>query len=81
MQPSAASPRVALPTSAWWDRESPGEPSPLDRHGNPNTLTRDVGAPWFSQGCVGQTCLVEEARFEGEPQVVRAFELPEFVRA
>ena len=71
---------VVLATGAWWDPESPGDPSSLDRHGNPNTLTRDVGASSMSQGCAAQTCLVEVARFEGEPPAVRAFELPEFVR-
>ena len=71
---------VVLATGAWWDPESPGDPSSIDRHGNPNTLTRDVGASSMSQGCAAQTCLVEVARFEGEPPAVRAFELPEFVR-
>ena len=57
----------------------PGDPASLDRHGNPNTLTRDVGASSFSQGCSAQTCLVQVERFDGEPPPVRAFEPPRFV--
>ena len=70
---------VVLATGAWWDPEVPGDPTSIDRHGNPNTLTRDVGASSMSQGCAAQTCLVEVVRFEGEAPKVRAFELPRFV--
>ena len=70
---------AVLATGAWWDPETPGDPASLDRHGNPNTLTRDVGASSFSQGCSAQTCLVQVERFDGEPPPVRAFEPPRFV--
>jgi biotin/methionine sulfoxide reductase len=65
-----------LSTGAWWDPEVPGDPASVDRHGNPNTLTRDVGASSLSQGCAAQTCLVEVARLDGEAPAVRAFEGP-----
>lgn len=71
---------VRLSTGAWWDPEDPGDPQGLDRHGNPNTLTRDQGASALSQGCSAQSCLVEIERFEGSPPAVRAFEPPVFVR-
>jgi len=67
---------VKLSTGAWWDPTDPGEPGSLDRHGNPNALTRDVGASKLSQGCAAQTCLVQVERFAGEPPPVRVFELP-----
>jgi len=67
---------VKLSTGAWWDPERPGDPSALDRHGNPNTLTRDVGASSLSQGCSAQTCLVEVERHTGEPPPMRAFDPP-----
>jgi biotin/methionine sulfoxide reductase len=70
---------AVLSTGAWWDPEVPGDPASLDRHGNPNTLTRDAGASRFSQGCAAQSCLVQVARFDGEPPAVRAFEGPRFV--
>ena len=70
---------VKLSTGAWWDPDRPGEPDALDRHGNPNVLTRDVGASSLSQGCSAQTCLVQVERFAGEAPPMRAFEPPAFV--
>ena len=70
---------VKLSTGAWWDPQSPGDPAALDRHGNPNVLTRDVGASGLSQGCSAQTCLVEVERFAGDVPPVRVFEPPVFV--
>jgi biotin/methionine sulfoxide reductase len=70
---------VRLATGAWWDPVAPGDPGQPERHGNPNTLTRDVGASSLSQGCAAQTCLVQVERFEATPPPVRAFEPPVFV--
>ena len=71
----AIMPGVArLATGAWFDPWQDG-----DRHGNPNILTLDRGASSFSQGCAAQTCLVQARLYRGEPQPVRAFELPSFV--
>ena len=67
---------VKLSTGAWWD---PSGPDGLDVHGNPNVLTRDVGASRFSQGCAAQSCLVQVERFDGEPPPVRVFAPPRFV--
>lgn len=68
---------VKLSTGAWWDPEHPGEAGVLDKHGNPNVLTRDAGASRLSQGCAAQTCLVQVERFAGDPPPVTAFDLPE----
>lgn len=70
---------VALATGAWWDPERPGDPTSLDRHGNPNTLTRDTGSSSLSQGCSAQSCLVQLERFDGLLPAVRAFDPPTFV--
>lgn len=67
-----------LSTGAWWDPVEQGGDRPLDRHGNPNVLTRDVGASRLSQGCAAQSCLVQVERFDGEAPPVRAFEPPRF---
>jgi len=72
---------VRLSTGAWWDPLSPGDPAMLELHGNPNTLTRDVGASSLSQGCAAQTCLVDVERYAGEAPAHRAFALPAFVAA
>jgi biotin/methionine sulfoxide reductase len=65
-----------LATGSWFD---PG-PDGVDRNANPNTLTLDRGASSFSQGCSAQTCLVEVARYEGEPPPVKVYAPPEIVR-
>ena len=64
---------VQLPTGAWWD---PIESDGLDRSGNPNVLTRDVGTSQLAQGPSAQTCLVQVERFDGEPPRVEAHDIP-----
>lgn len=68
-----------LSTGAWWDPTDPGDPSQIERHGNPNTLTRDAGASSLSQGCTAQTCLVQVEAFHGPAPAHRAFDPPRFV--
>jgi biotin/methionine sulfoxide reductase len=85
---------VKLSTGAWWDPAWAAEgaqdppapadgaapsPGPLDRHGNPNVLTRDAGASSLSQGCSAQSCLVQIERLAGEAPPMRAFEPPVFL--
>ena len=57
----------------WWN-PTDGGGQPLA--GNPNALTLDRPASGLSQGCIAQTCLVEVARFDGEPPPVTAFKPP-----
>jgi biotin/methionine sulfoxide reductase len=64
---------VQLPTGAWWD---PEKPDGLDRSGNPNVLTRDVGTSPLAQGPSAQTCLVQVERFAGDPPAVRSHDVP-----
>jgi biotin/methionine sulfoxide reductase len=71
---------VRLSTGAWWDPQSPGDPQSLDLHGNPNTLTRDVGSSELGQGCTAQTCLVQIEKFLGDAPPVRVFSPPQFAR-
>ena len=68
-----------LSTGAWFDPVvEAGANRALEKHGNPNVLTLDIGASKLSQGCVAQTCLVEIERFEGEAPEVTAHTLPAF---
>jgi biotin/methionine sulfoxide reductase len=67
---------VQLSTGAWYDPEDPTADKPLCVHGNPNVLTRDAGTSKLAQGCTGQLCLVEIARFDGRLPPVRAFDPP-----
>ncbi len=69
---------VRLSTGAWFDPEQLGSNRPLEKHGNPNALTLDIGASKLSQGCIAQTCLVEIERFDGPAPAVTAHKLPEF---
>lgn len=73
-------PRVArLSTGSWWDPAEPGVPGSLDKHGNPNVLTRDEAASSLSQGCAAQSCLVDIEPYAGDPPPVTAFDPPRFV--
>ena len=69
---------VRLSTGAWFDPSDSGSNRPLEKHGNPNALTLDIGASKLSQGCIAQTCLVEIERFDGPAPAVTAHKLPEF---
>jgi len=68
---------VQLPTGAWWD---PVEPGGLDRAGNPNVLTRDVGTSPLAQGPTAQTCLVQVERFSETAPRMAAHDLPVLLR-
>ena len=67
---------VQLSTGAWYDPAEPGRPGSLERHGNPNVLTRDVGTSRLAQGPTAHTTLVEVERFPDDPSPVGIFEAP-----
>jgi len=66
---------ISMSTGAWFDPQEDG----LERHGNPNVLTRDIGACSLTQGTSAQSALVEVERWHGEAPPVRAFEVPELI--
>ena len=61
-----------IATGAWYDPDGSG----LDKHGNPNVVTPDVGASRLSQGCAAQSALVEIERYDGPLPAITAFEPP-----
>ncbi|WP_274631049.1 molybdopterin guanine dinucleotide-containing S/N-oxide reductase [Arvimicrobium flavum] len=65
-----------LATGAWYD---PDPDTGLEKHGNPNVLTLDVGTSSFAQGSVAQTCLVEVSGPVRDAPQVTAFDPPPFV--
>ena len=69
---------VRLSTGAWFDPADAGSNRPLEKHGNPNALTLDIGASKLSQGCIAQTCLVEIERYDGPAPPVTAHQPPTF---
>ncbi len=67
---------IRLSTGAWFDPFAADEG--LDAQGNPNVLTRDLGASSLSQGCSAQTCLVRLRRVEGAAPAPGAHQPPPF---
>ena len=67
---------VQVSTGAWFDPEQPSSIGSLDKHGNPNVLTRNRGTSKLSQSCSAQTTLVEVERFTGEPPAITVFTPP-----
>lgn len=62
---------VVMATGAWSDPDGD-----LDRHGNPNTLTADIGTSQLAQGPSAQTALVQVERVDGPQLPHRAWESP-----
>ena len=52
---------VSLPTGTWL-RLAETPLGPVDRNGNPNVLTRDLGTSRLSQGTTAMTCMVALAK-------------------
>jgi biotin/methionine sulfoxide reductase len=69
---------AVLATGATYDPDDPAAERPLDRHGNPNVLTADVGTSKLSQG-PAVNCLVEIERWGDAPPVM-AFSPPSIDR-
>ncbi|RMM12534.1 Trimethylamine-N-oxide reductase [Pseudomonas caricapapayae] len=67
---------MQIATGAWFDPLVPGEQGSLEKHGNPNVITQDVGASSLSQGCAAQTASVEIVKWTEALPPVTAFEPP-----
>ena len=63
---------VVMPTGAWFDPQG----AALERHGNPNVLTVDVGTSRLAQGPSALSALVQVERWQGAAPAVQAFEPP-----
>ncbi|MBX8490021.1 molybdopterin guanine dinucleotide-containing S/N-oxide reductase [Pseudomonas cichorii] len=67
---------VQIATGAWFDPVVHGQKGSLEKHGNPNMITLDVGASSLSQGCSAQTASVEVVKWDQALPEVTAFEPP-----
>ena len=67
---------VILSTGAWYDPEKP-EAGALEKHGNPNVLTRDKGTSKLAQATTAHSALVEVERWNGPLPAVTAHAVPE----
>ena len=68
---------VELPTGAWYDPEDPNLDGSLEVHGNPNTVTRDVGTSSLAQGPTAHSCLVQVEPYSGKTPDIKVFTQPE----
>ena len=73
---------VQMATGAWLDLALEEEEGciPLDKHGNPNVLTRDVGTSEIAQGSSANSCLVQIERYAGVAPAVACFDPPPLIR-
>ena len=68
---------IVLSTGAWFD---PDKDISLERHGNPNVLTKDIGTSSLSQGPTAHTTLVEIKKAdESILKEVEIFKLPNII--
>jgi len=70
---------VQISTGAWYDPLNAQENRSLDKHGNPNVLTTDIGSSRLGQGSTAQTCFVEIVPFNEPLPEVTAWLPPTFV--
>ncbi|MFJ4144580.1 molybdopterin guanine dinucleotide-containing S/N-oxide reductase [Pseudomonas sp. NPDC089734] len=68
---------VQIATGAWFDPLVRGRKGCLEKHGNPNVITLDVGASRLSQGCAAQTASVEIVKWDQALPPITAFDPPQ----
>ncbi|MBO21121.1 MAG: Asp-tRNA(Asn)/Glu-tRNA(Gln) amidotransferase GatCAB subunit C [Rhodospirillaceae bacterium] len=68
---------VQFATGAWYDPADPATENSIDKHGNPNVLTRDIGTSRLGQGPSAHSALVEIERYNGDLPPVTAHKPPE----
>lgn len=70
-----------LATGAWYDPDESDVGGAMDKHGNPNVLTRDEGTSRLGQGTSAHSCLVEVECWDGALPDISAYEQPAIVSA
>lgn len=70
---------VQMATGAWYDPLDAQADGSLDKHGNANMVTPDVGSSRLSQGCAAQSAQVQVERWTQPLPAVTAFEPPALV--
>jgi biotin/methionine sulfoxide reductase len=68
---------VQVATGAWYDPLVPGAADSMDRHGNPNAVTRDQGTSRLAQCPTAQTTLIEVERWREPLPPITVFEPPQ----
>ena len=70
-----------LATGAWYDPDESDVHGAMDKHGNPNVLTRDEGTSRLGQGTSAHSCLVEVECWDDSLPKVAVHEQPAVVSA
>ena len=60
----------------WYDPAEPSKPGTLDKYGDVNVLSLDIGTSKLAQGNTSQTVMAEAEKFAGEPPAVTVFTAP-----
>jgi biotin/methionine sulfoxide reductase len=63
---------LVMSTGAWFDADD----TALERHGNPNVLTPDIGTSQLTQGSSALSALVDIEAWQGDAPAVQAFNVP-----
>jgi trimethylamine-N-oxide reductase (cytochrome c) len=67
---------IRVNEGGWYDPENPREPGSLDRYGDVNVLTIDIGTSKLAQGNCGHTAVGDVEKFKGTPTAVEVFRAP-----
>jgi len=72
---------IVMATGAWYDPDDDAgaDAQHLERHGNPNVLSFDLGTSKLTQGPSALSVLVEVEKWSGTVPPMRAHEPPEIV--
>jgi trimethylamine-N-oxide reductase (cytochrome c) len=60
----------------WYNPAEPGKPGTLDKYGDVNVLSLDIGTSKLGQGNCGQTVVADAEKFAGTPPEVTVFVPP-----
>ncbi|MFQ6753892.1 trimethylamine-N-oxide reductase TorA [Cereibacter sphaeroides] len=67
---------IQIYEGGWYDPLDPSEEGTLDKYGDVNVLSLDVGTSKLAQGNCGQTILADVEKYAGAPVTVTVFDTP-----
>ena len=67
---------ICVNEGGWFDPANPREPGSLDRYGDINSLTPDIGTSKLAQGNCGHTAVGDVEKYKGKPPEVDVFRAP-----
>ena len=67
---------IRVNEGGWFDPEDPQKPGSLDRYGDVNTLTPDIGTSKLAQGNCGHTVVGNVEKYVGAPPALDVFTAP-----